>query len=53
MRDSGELTAAAIAVCVTKGSGDKGVGSEWHLLKLFRVAIFADVLAGGGTWCGE
>ena len=30
MRDSGELTAAAIAVCVTKGSGDKGVGSLFY-----------------------
>ena len=29
------------------------VGYEWHLLKLFGMAIFADVLAGDRTGFGE
>lgn len=34
------------------GSDRKGVGSEWHLLKLLGVAIFADGLSGVRTWFG-
>jgi hypothetical protein len=31
----------------------KGVRPEWHLLKLFGVAMFANVRSGDLAWFGE
>jgi len=32
---------------------EKGVGVEWHLLKLCGMAIFTGVLSGDRAWFGE
>ena len=40
-------------MCESNGVEKKGVGYEWHLLKLLGVAIFPDFLSGNRTGFDE